>query len=372
MGDLSLSGRALADSGPEALKAVEPHLQSQDLMFANYEGVLLDLPAPSPFTAPQDRATLLRVAHRAVVNVANNHTSDHGYKGLSSTVAALEAAGFDVIGLDPPDRSSASHIARCHGLVIAFLAATRTGAPVPSGFPRVHELDWDVLRHSVERAKEAVLAIPDPVMGHGTDELAPRPAVDIVVVSVHAGYMYVDHPHPEHRRQVLALLEAGADLVLMHHPHVLQGVEVGPNGGVACYSLGNFLVDPREGCLEVDIEHDLQRQGAIFSFQLDRDGVSAVDILPTVIKNGSRVEPADAKEAAEIVSRLRRISAELQGDYQATFYQQRAERNTGLGIAGLRSLLLTGRWGLLLRMLSRARLEHAAMLWSHCTRHFRR
>lgn len=372
VGDLSLSGRALAAPGPEALQSVEPQLQSVDLLFANYEGVLLDIPEPSPFTAPTDRAKVLGVAARTIVNVANNHTNDHHHPGLASTVAALEAAGCDVIGLDVPGPESRLHTVQCHGLTIGFFAAARTGTTVPKEFPRVHELDWDALRRGVAKARGDVPAISKREPGPGSAEPTNQPNVDIIVVSIHAGYMYVDHPHPEHRKQVLALLEAGADLVLMHHPHVLQGIEVGARGGVACYSLGNFLVDPREGCLDIDVAHELQRQGGIFSFEVDRNGVSAVDVLPTVIKNGSRVEPADHATSAKIESRLRRISADLQGDYEATFYQQRSERNTGLGIAELRSLLLTGRWGRLLRTLSRGRPEHVAMLWKHCTRYLRR
>ncbi len=89
-------------------------------------------------------------------------------------------------------------------------------------------------------------------------------------MSLHTGFMLVEYPAPEVRAMALRLAAAGADLILMHHPHVLQGVEVTDEGRVICYSLGNFLFDWQEGEIPVPIVEDLQRQGGIFTFELDR------------------------------------------------------------------------------------------------------
>ena len=69
-----------------------------------------------------------------------------------------------------------------------------------------------------------------------------KAAVDFVVVSIHDGLEYVDYPSRELMTWFRGVADAGANLVLGHHPHVVQGVEI-YNGALLCYSLGNFVSD---------------------------------------------------------------------------------------------------------------------------------
>ncbi len=175
--------------------------------------------------------------------------------------------------------------------------------------------------------------------------------------------MYVDYPDPDHRAYAHRLAEAGADLVLMHHPHVLQGIEVTDGGTVICYSLGNFLVDWTAGLLQHDIRTQEQTEGGIFLFDLDEHGVQRVQVVPTRITANCTVELATGEHAAAIVSRLERISADLSGDYVPEYLRQRAAFNTQLGLRSLLSLARGGQFRELFRMLRRARPAHLGMLW---------
>ena len=76
-----------------------------------------------------------------------------------------------------------------------------------------------------------------------------RSRADMVVLIVHWGIEEYRYPSPEQRAQALRLQAAGADLILGHHPHVLQGVEENSRGVIA-YSLGNFLFDEFDWAFE--------------------------------------------------------------------------------------------------------------------------
>jgi poly-gamma-glutamate synthesis protein (capsule biosynthesis protein) len=65
---------------------------------------------------------------------------------------------------------------------------------------------------------------------------------DLLIVAVHWGDEYAEQPSIYQRRTAQALVDAGANLVVGHHPHVLQAIE-GHGGGVIAYSLGNFLFE---------------------------------------------------------------------------------------------------------------------------------
>ena len=71
------------------------------------------------------------------------------------------------------------------------------------------------------------------------DVVELRKQVDCVVVSLHWGYEYVEYPSPRQQAFARKLVRAGAQMVIGHHPHVVQGVER-YQGGLIAYSLGNF------------------------------------------------------------------------------------------------------------------------------------
>lgn len=154
---------------------------------------------------------------------------------------------------------------------------------------------------------------------------------------------------------------AGADLVLMHHAHVLQGVQVTSQGRISCYNLGNFLYDWKEGHVQTPVTLREQNEGAIFVFDLRQHGISAA-ALPTWIDDDCRVRWATGERGTRILSRLSRISHDLQGDFALAFESQRAQRNTGPILKVLAFHIKHGNWRNIIDSLRRARLEHLKML----------
>jgi len=191
--------------------------------------------------------------------------------------------------------------------------------------------------------------------------LAAAPCVNVLIVSIHAGYMLVEYPAPGLRVLAHRLCEAGARLILMHHPHVLQGVEVIGDRQVVCYSLGNLLFDWREGRFPAEVLVEEQNEGGLFLFDLDKEGVARVSIVPTWIEDRRRVRIAEGERAGRIVARVERLSVEIRGDYLPLFERQRAAHNTGLALRTLWNHLKRGEFSEASTLLGRVRPHHFRM-----------
>jgi hypothetical protein len=215
------------DGGAGFFAQVAPHLHA-DVVLGNLETTLTDATTSQcggnggacfDFKAPQSFARLLRRAGFTILNLANNHSYDYFAQGRRDTVQALGRAGLDHTGL--PGEITYENVGNVRVAVIGF-------APY----------EW----------AQSLLDIPAAVR---LVREADRKA-DVVVVTMHAGAEGVDHQHVhpgtevflgEDRGDVVAfshaVVDAGADLVVGHSPHVLRGMEW-YKGRLIAYSLGNF------------------------------------------------------------------------------------------------------------------------------------
>src|SRR5690606_325445 len=158
------------------------------------------------------------------VSLANNHTYDFGLEGLEDTLAALEAAGVAGYGAGMTE------------------AETRAPAVLEAGGWRVALLSYGAVGQvrcaegetpGVARADEA---------GVAEDVRRAREQADFVAVSFHWGVEYSHRGTERQRSLARAAVEAGADAVVGHHPHVLQAW-ARAGDAVVPYSLGNFVFD---------------------------------------------------------------------------------------------------------------------------------
>ena len=153
--------------------------------------------------------------------LANNHILDCGPRGLEATREALESAGIEHFGAGPDlATAGAVRIRNVHGQRIAYLGAC------------------DLSRYFAGRRRAGVVPMRRRLLLAAVSEA--RTQSDLVVVHLHGDLEFTPHPSPSRQRLARALVDAGADLVIQHHPHVIQGVETYHHGLIA-YSLGNFL-----------------------------------------------------------------------------------------------------------------------------------
>jgi poly-gamma-glutamate capsule biosynthesis protein CapA/YwtB (metallophosphatase superfamily) len=255
VGDVML-GRGVAGVA-DPLSGVAPLLRGADLALGNLECVIgeggTSRPGPYRLRAPSSAAGILREAGFDLLGLANNHALDYGSEGLAETVSRLQEAGIGTVGAGPDPTAAAQPVIReAGGLRLAFLAfnAIRDPDDMPGdgGWTRAM---WDE-----GRAANAIAVA--------------RAEADAVIVSLHWGYEYAIRPDPAQRDAARALLDAGADLVIGHHPHVVQGTEVRA-GGFAVYSLGNLAFDQQQA---------ETRQGLALRAFFDSEGLRAVQALP--------------------------------------------------------------------------------------------
>lgn len=221
--------RTPPNGGRDLLAPVEHWLQNADLTFGNVEGVLMDGGEPEKFCkdpklcylfrSPSHYAVTLRDAGFDVVSLANNHARDFGEVGRTASMEALAAAGIAHTGREG---DIASMIVAGHRIAVVGFA------------PNVGS--WSL--NDTDNAAHLVAGLS---IGH-----------DIVIVSFHGGAegadalhvpagmeMFYGEARGDLRKFSRAVIDAGADLVIGHGPHVPRGLELYRDRLIA-YSLGNF------------------------------------------------------------------------------------------------------------------------------------
>jgi len=233
VGDVLLDrgvGERIERSGKDALvEAVLPFTRGADLAVCNLECPLASgSPSalkPIVFGGPPAGARWLREAGFDAASLANNHALDQGRAGLLQTMAALDREGVAYFGAGATQAEACrARIVRCNGRRLALLGFTV--------FP--DEGAFFDLRH-------AGTARADPQAVRRAVHQA-RARADVVIVAFHWGREYQALTSPAQRELARVAIDAGADLVVGHHPHVIQGAQL-YRGRLIAYSLGNFIFD---------------------------------------------------------------------------------------------------------------------------------
>ncbi|UCC63624.1 MAG: CapA family protein [Anaerolineae bacterium] len=286
VGDVML-GRGVTDE-PQPFAAVTPWLRAADLALGNLECVITARssahdeaqvgtaqPGPYRLRAPPSAVAALRDAGFDLIGLANNHALDLGPAALAETVSRLQATGIATVGVGPDVKAATQPLIReVGGLRLAFLAFNA----VPDPEDRSQDDGWTRADWDRERATATIAAA--------------RSQADAAVVSVHWGYEYEWRPDPAQRDAARAMLDASADLIVGHHPHVVQGTQASAAHFVA-YSLGNLVFDQQQGEM---------RQGLALRAVFDGQGLRAVQALP--VWAGPRPRLMNPDEAASLLARI--------------------------------------------------------------------
>jgi poly-gamma-glutamate synthesis protein (capsule biosynthesis protein) len=251
-----------------------------DIVFGNCEGVLSYIGADlrnidtMEFRGSPSFAKALRDCGFTVVTVANNHTGEHGLEVMHDTVANLRSASIEVIGLRDTSRTAKPLIQEVKGLRIGWLAYT-----------------WIVSHHTAQDRKALSWTKGNEVP---KEIAALRSQVDFLIVAPHWGREYVTVPPQNIIDQAHAMAEAGADLVVGCHPHVLQGTEQ-RGKCLIVYSLGDFLFDDWQSWL---------RETALFSCTIESGEARDPKFIPLKINRNFQPVPATKAQAACILRNI--------------------------------------------------------------------
>ncbi len=188
------------------LKKVKPVFSKDDITIVNLEGTFTTSSNRSPktfaFKGPSSYAKILKKGSVEVVTLANNHSMDYGRQGFTDTTKTLKKNKI------PYCYNSTIVYRKIKGVKIAFL-----------GFSQLQGASASTVANAVKTAK--------------------KKRARIIITSFHWGIEREYHPNQHQRSLAHSAINAGATLVLGHHPHVLQGIEE-YKGRYIVYSLGNF------------------------------------------------------------------------------------------------------------------------------------
>lgn len=218
-------------------------------------------------------AAALRAAQFTILNVANNHAVQHGSEAFEETLRILDAAGIAACGVRgvPPWSSRPT--------IVEIAGGTRLGVLGYCQRPRQYHPDPPPF---AELAPGALLA----------DVRRLRGAVHHVLVSLHWGEEFVTQPSADEAHLARSIIDAGATMVLGHHPHVLRPIEKYRNGVIA-YSLGNFVGDM--------LWYDAFRHGAAIRCRLGGIGPPELRVIPTYLDEDYVVRLGEGKAAPVVV-----------------------------------------------------------------------
>ncbi len=279
-------GLFMDENGGEAVLAeVGPFLQTAQLAFVNLEGPISDKGTRASWKEYTFRARPalmdgLVSAGIDVVSLANNHTVDYGHSALLDTIARLDEAGIQHAG------AGADALLTTPAGKVAVLAYTDI---IPGGFPATSETPG--VNATTSDRKKLLAAV----------EAADK-AADFVIVSFHWGTEYKSRANEDQRKLAHQVVDAGADLVIGHHPHVIQGLELYRNRLIA-YSLGDFVWD-----------HYSVETGETFILRvaLREEGPPSAVMVPVYLDESTGVPaPVTGDHAGSILNRLAELSSDL-------------------------------------------------------------
>lgn len=268
---------------------VKDIISSADIAFANLECPISLKGKPEDkkycFRAHPKVIKGLKYAGFDILSLANNHTMDYGKIALQDTIGLLRKNGILSVGAGKKlKQARRPAIMKIKGIKTVFLAYNCTHPKTynaQKNRPGVCPGKIGIIREDIDKARESA---------------------NLIIVSFHWGHEYDEEPTSSQKKLAHETIDAGADLVIGHHPHVLQGVEVYKEK-LIFYSLGNFIFDQTLG--------DINKAIIIKCFFRDKKllRVTCIPIIRSYERYYPRIAPGGEKREIEL--RLLEISKYL-------------------------------------------------------------
>lgn len=299
-------GSKIKKKGAEYIfKHVASRLSEGDIIFGNLEAVLSNknLKVGDPYSVMLRGEPMsvkgLKCAGFNVLSLANNHMMQHGMEALTETMELLSTNNIRHVPTTATDGFNDFQeplILKIKKVKIAFIAYCLIRDP--TGF--CISGDYNKIIGSIKRAKKQC---------------------DLLVLSLHWGYEYIEVPSPEQIRLAHTCVDAGADIILGHHPHILQGIEE-YNGKIIAYSLGNFVFD---------MWQEKMREGMILELRINNEKIKCIS-HPVLVNTEYQPELVQGKEKIKARRKMDGLSKVIKScntiSVDETHYLKLAEQAT--------------------------------------------
>ena len=262
------------------MKNVKSIFENDDLTIVNLEGPLTNYALMAEkqyrFKGAAAYTEVLKQGSIEAVNLANNHMFDYLDQGYWDTVSTLSAANIGYSGFEH------KYITEVKGIKIGMFGFT----------------GWDSGKQNKEDIKKAV------------DYLKSRGA-NLIIASFHWGEERMYIPNKTQKELGRYCIDIGVDLVLGHHPHVIQGIET-YKGKSIVYSLGNFCFGGNKNPSDKDAyiyQHSFSFKGNVL--QMETGQVIPVSISSAKERNNYQPSPLEGLEAYRVMNKIRKYSMNL-------------------------------------------------------------
>ncbi|MBR0162000.1 MAG: CapA family protein [Oscillospiraceae bacterium] len=300
-------------------REVDEYLRAADDTVANLESPMTDSQSKDGrfiHTSPTAAGRYLAEHTIRIWNIANNHTADLGETGLMDTLHSARDSVCSTLGAGLDEDEAFRPVILGETVKVGLLSMVQSWQKLPAA------------------AKDT----PGVAMWNRTKEIrkrveALRTQVDWIVFVVHGGGEFCDVPMPYMRQKFMELLELGADVIVAHHPHVVQPYEY-VDGKLILYSLGNFIFDT-----------DFQREfphtsaGVLAGLEFTKDAFTLDHMAYRIDRQSHRIVPGPTPAV------FREINAEGYGYIWPLaargYHRNMMKKEAVLGKRWVRSKLLT-------------------------------
>jgi len=264
---------------------IKETLKNKDILFGNLETVLSSKGKAAEkavllYSSPKN-AKHLKSADFDVLNIANNHIFDLGIEGFSNTLDVLYQNDLTYIGANNKPGKNYVILER-KGIKFGFLGYTQGGFSLPEKGIRINKIEAIDIIKDIEYI---------------------NPQCEFVIISLHWGTENVFYPSPKQINLAHKLIDAGATVILGHHPHVIQGIERYKTGLIA-YSLGNFQFDPK-------LSYSETNKSIILCLNFDRKKIESYEIISVMIDKDFLPGVAEGKLKDKVSDFITKISQSL-------------------------------------------------------------
>ncbi|MCM1040759.1 MAG: CapA family protein [Ruminococcus sp.] len=268
-------------------------MQSADIMMLNNEFPYSDRGTPTPekqftFRAAPSTVSYLNDLGVDIVSLANNHAYDYGEEALVDTLQCLKGAGIPYVGAGMNIQEACAPVYYIiNDMKIAFISATQ-----------IERLDNPDTKEATDVSPGVFRCWNGERLMQKVQEA--RAESDFVIVYVHWGTENQEETDWTQNKQAVELVEAGADLIIGDHPHILQRIEI-INGVPVIYSLGNFWFNSKP------------LDTGMVKVTLTEEGLQSFQFIPCLQSN-CRTVLLKGEEKERVLGEMRRMSGSVQID----------------------------------------------------------
>jgi hypothetical protein len=252
-----------------------------------------------------------------VINLANNHMMDYGEQGLNETVSALKKHDLNFIGAGRNYREANQELScTVNNRKVAFISYTsdaphiRAIIATDSTAGCAAYTDLNVVLKKIQELKQTA---------------------NTVCVLLHWGYEFHQYPTPDQVKIAHSMADAGADLIIGHHPHVIQGIEL-YNRSLIAYSLGNlFFPDFRSVNNRIQYVKPISKEFMILISELSTDGHIRYESVGGILDESYRLRVHEGKKKVAFLENQKALSEPLKRtDYDSFWARYKIKREKEL------------------------------------------